>query len=146
MTGVVVPPSSTLSITKDGKPYSVFMSFGLLNQLTRHLGDIDQLPMLAVDPEVQEKVLKEIFSTRDERGTVTYTPSLFEINVSVEDIDRVLDFVGDHIANFFMAAAEKSQKRVTSLHAKLLVTLEKVSSLTPTKTGSQDSPSSTPAA
>lgn len=141
MTGVVPPVNNTLSIQKDGKPHSVFMSFGLLNQLTRLLGDIDQLPMLAVDPVLQEKVLVEIFTERDARGNPTKVPNLYEINVSLGDIELILDFVGDHIANFFMAAAEKAQKRVQALHEKLQASQAKVSALTPTSPGSPALPS-----
>lgn len=141
MTGVVPPLNHTLSVTKDGKPCSLFMSFGLLNQLTRLMGDIDQLPMLAVDPVLQEKVLVEIFTERDARGNPTNIPSLYEVNVSIEDIDLILNFVGDHIANFFMVAAERSQKRVLALHEKLLESQAKVSSLMPTSPGSPVSPS-----
>jgi hypothetical protein len=126
------PVSHRLTITNGDKPHEIFMSFGLLNRITRHIGNIDQLPLMAVSPELQETVLVEIFTQRDPKGEATSIPTLDEIQVSLEDVDRILDFVGDHISNFFTLTAEKAQKRAMIIHEKM----EKMSALMPTKAGS----------
>lgn len=122
-----------LTVQNGGVTQELFMSFGLLNRLTRHLGNIDQLPLLAVDPEMQETIILEMFTERDKSGVATKIPaSLDDIQVSLDDIDLVLDFVGDHIANFFVRSAEKAQKRLLEIHERV----NKASILTPTKSGS----------
>jgi hypothetical protein len=132
---IVAPTSHHLTVKNGEKDQVLFMSFGLLNRLTRRMGDIDQLPRLAMDTELQEAIIIEVFTTRDEKGNPTYTPTLDEIQVGLDDIDLVLDFVGDHIANFFMGAAEKAQKRVLQIHEKMAKAQAKISALMPTKPG-----------
>lgn len=124
--------SPTLSIKLNDKDHEVFMSYGLLNRLTRHLGNIDHLPILAVDPALQETVLVEVFTTRDSKGNATSTPTLHELAISLDDIDKVLDFVGEHIADFFTRAAEKAQARMVRINGRV----EAMSASMPTKTGS----------
>lgn len=129
---IQAPPSHRMTVTNGDKPHEIFMSFGLLNRITRYLGDIDQLPQLAVSPELQEAVLVEIFTERDKQGVALKVPTLDEIEVSLEEVESILDFVGEHIANFFMQTAEKAQKRMLQIHARA----EKMSASMPIKPGS----------
>ena len=130
---VLAPPPATLIVNNGGNPQTLFMSFGLLNRLSRHLGNIDRLPILAVDPELQETILIEVFTPRDKQGNVLEPiTSLEQIEISLDDADKVLDFVGDHIANFFTRTAEKAQARAIEIDRKMTA----LSNSTPTKTGS----------
>lgn len=130
---MIQPPVSHRITVKNGEAdQEIFMSFGLLNRLTRLLGNVDQLPLLAVDPELQELVLVEIFTQRNPKGDPTYIPSLDEIHVSLDDVSRIIDFVGDHISNFFTQTAQKAQQRALVIHEKMA----KMSASMPTKAGS----------
>lgn len=123
----------TITVKNGDVDQEIFMSFGLLNRLTRHLGNIDHLPILAVDPELQETMVREIFTQRDAKGNPVGTPpTLDEIRVSLDDIDRLLDFVGEHISDFFTRAAEKAQSRMLKINERMGV----LSASMPTRPGS----------
>lgn len=125
--------SPTLTVQNGEVSQDLFMSFGLLNRLTRLAGGVDQVPMLAVDVALQEAVILEVFTTRDAKGKATFTPeSLDEVQVSLEEIALVLDFVGEHVTNFFAQTAEKAQARMLLTHERVL----KMSNSMPTKPGS----------
>jgi hypothetical protein len=97
------------------------------------MGSVDDLPQLAVNPELQETIMLEVFTRRAKTGEVEFAPaSLDELEVSLDDMELVLEFVGDHIASFFMRAAENMQERMLKLQARTTA----ISNSMPTKSGS----------
>ena len=117
----------------------LFMSYGLLSRLTNIVGGADQVPLLAGNVETQEHVILEVFTIRDKK-TITFEPtSLDELEVTLDEVSLVLDWVGGHITDFFLKTTLSSIKRADEMQASL-------SALAPTKNGSSASPSLTPAA
>lgn len=102
----------------------LFMSFGLLNRLASLIGGVDGVPLLAENTDLQRQVLLEVFTER-EKGVPRYIPdSLDEIEVSLDDIIIILDWVGGHVLNFFLNSTEavlrrtqKEQSRMVRLRA-----------------------------
>lgn len=132
------PAPSHLEIKVGESTKRLFMSFGLLNRLTVLIGGVDALPQMAGSPEVQERVLLEVFTERSKGQAPIPPASLDEIEVGLEDVARILDWVGDHIANFFMARTEKAVHQAKTQAERLQV----LHSFAP---GLVNSPSTTPA-
>lgn len=120
MTAPATSVNPNMTVKRGDSAHTIFMSFALLNRLTRHLGNLDELPLLSINPELQETIILEVFTVRDKSGNPTDVPSnLEEIDVSLDDMDKVLNFVGDHIANFFTRSAENAAKRMKKIHEKV---------------------------
>ena len=115
-----------LQIKQDGKPVELFMSYALLNKLVVIVGGVDGVTALAADPAIQEQVLLTTFIKREGKEVVWAPESLEEIDVGLEDIGRVLDWVGGHVTDFFLKQTENSLK-IVQKYQERLVNLERTS-------------------
>jgi hypothetical protein len=93
----------TLTVTVDGQKREILMSYGLLNELSRHIQDPAQIPAIAVNADVRDTVLKAVLAGRKKSGKIT-TPveDLDEIDISLADIELILGWVGEHLMGFFV--------------------------------------------
>ncbi len=137
--------SPILTITVDGNPREIFMSFALLNRVCYLMGDSTQVPLILQDPELREAVLIEALAERDSKGKVLKRYQMDEISVSFEDIQNLLEFVSEHVVDFTVAAVERANK-VMAARMDRIGAIPKPSSSTATLTGPESSASKTPAA
>ena len=101
-------PADTLVIHVDDQPRSLFMSFGLLHELLRVIGDLPQVSVIAIDPDLREKVLVLVLSERDAEGTVVKAFPFYTARLSRTDIQAILQWVGEHALDFFLTAMERT--------------------------------------
>lgn len=99
-------PASSLYIKVDGQDREIFMSFGLLNQLTHIIGDMQNVGFVHVVPEVRAQVLNELLAERTKGGKVTKIVPHDEAEVSLEDVQKLLDFAVEHMLDFTLRATE----------------------------------------
>jgi hypothetical protein len=100
---------NTISVTVNGEAKEVLMSYGLLNQLVRTVGDLEQLGSMSIDPDVRDAILKQVLSERTRGGKITKEADLDDIEISVEDVEALLAWVGEHVLNFFLKALETAK-------------------------------------
>lgn len=102
-----VEPKDSLSVTLNGKPYEVFMSFGLLNKLLRLVGNPDNIAHIGLNADLNDAVLLELLSERDSKGKVVKPLlDLEEVAVSMSDCQALLDFVQEHLWAFMVRKLE----------------------------------------
>lgn len=106
------------------------MSFGLLNELAKKVGDIDAVPMLNIDPDLREGILTSVLSERDGRGNITEPVNLFQLDMDPEDAILLVEWVGAHILDFFLKSLEKTKTLMEDQE-------ERIKALMPTSSGSQ---------
>ena len=99
-------PSPSLHVTVDGQVREIFMSFGLLNQLTNIIGDMQNVGFVHVVPDIRAQVLNELLAERTKGGKVTKIVPHDEAEVSLEDIQKLLDFAVEHMLDFTLKATE----------------------------------------
>lgn len=102
--------NDTLSITIDGQPRELFMSFGLLHELLRVVGDIKDVSVLAIDPDLREKVMVLVLSERDEKGKIAVEFPFYKAHIASADIHAIFSWVGAHVLDFFLTAMEQAVK------------------------------------
>lgn len=124
-----VDTENHFTILKDGAPYHIKMSYGLLNELVRTLGDIEAFGEMCFDAELRNAVLVEIFSERDEMGVIAKPANLFTLDVEPEAVTELLAWVGAHVTDFLLSQMAKTK---TVMEARR----DKVAALTPISTGS----------
>lgn len=140
--------SHSLNVIVNDEPFEVFMSFSLLNRICFLMGDSAQIPLILQDAELREAVLIEALAVRDKKGKVVTRRGIDEISVSFEDIQNILEFASEHVADFTLGAVERSNKLMAA-HFERIQGLQKQaaqSSSPATPTGPEDSPSKSPAA
>lgn len=121
-------------ITCDGKEREIFMSFALLNRLCFIVRDISNIPLLHLDPMMREAVLEEMLAERTKSGNVTKEVKIEEMEISLEDMESLLDFAGEHVVDFSIRVIEKA----TALQER---NKDRLTTLQSTQVGLESSPS-----
>lgn len=119
----------TFTITKDGEPFKIKLTYGLLNELVRSIGDIDAIADISFNVDLRDDILVQVFSERDEEGQIKKKPNLFNLDVEPDDVVDLLDWVGSHVADFLLKQMTRTKKIIDHNQPKILA-------LMPTSTGS----------
>ncbi|MGO7308761.1 hypothetical protein ACCS91_33440 [Rhizobium ruizarguesonis] len=113
-----------LTITQDGRERELFMSYGLLNVLSIAVGSPELVPSMSLDDQLRGEVLAAVLAERKVTGKVIKpVEDLDDIDVSIDDVEAILDWAGEHLMGFFMRRLAKSAKHVEK-HKDLLVGLK----------------------
>lgn len=100
-----------LTITVDGKERELFASFGLVNALTKIVTSPDQVPFISVDSELREAVFEAVLAERSPSGKVlSSSPKLDDVEISLEDAERLLEWVERVILGFFLRSLKRTAK------------------------------------
>lgn len=115
-------PPMSIKVTINGEEREVFMSFALLNHLVAIIEDVTRLPMIQTDPLVRSIFLTELLHVRTKGGKVTERVEIDDLDMSMDEIQDLLEFASEHVLDFTLGALEraaalqiKSQARMLSL-------------------------------
>ncbi|MDR3436435.1 hypothetical protein [Telmatospirillum sp.] len=109
----------TLSIEIDGAPVDLFMSYGLLTELSRSVPGLDSVPALDLDNDVRDDFISVLIAERTKSGKTIGKRLLADVDISIADIERLLDWGKDHLLGFFLRRAEKAQAHGKQISAVL---------------------------
>lgn len=126
--------SDTITIKQNDEDRELFMSFGLLNELTRIIGTPDRVPQVALDPNLRDEFLTALFAKRKKSGKIEEAADIEDLDVSYEDVELVLRWAQEHVMSFFVRSFRQI-KAVTDKHE------AEVMNLTSSLVGSKSSPS-----
>ena len=145
-----------ITYMRDGKMHTIKMTMGLLNMLMQSVGNYANVPLIGLDPMVNDMILRKILTLRDHKGkpipvvkgettlegAAAELQSLDEIDVSVDDMEKILYFCQSHTADFTIRALH----RAGTLNEFTKKAQAHLSSLTTGLIGSLGSPSNNPSA
>lgn len=100
-------PVPTINIKIGEQPVEVTMYFGRLDELAEVVGSFERLPDVDFHAPTRQAVMDICLAPRDERGRRIEGESVNLHQLSVEDGEAVLDFVKDHLSDFFLGRLEK---------------------------------------
>lgn len=102
-----------LTITFAGQERELFMSYGLLNELAKLVGSPEVAPSITLDEHLREEVLKACLAERKASGKITAAvKDMDDLDISVEDVERILDWATENVLNFFVRSLGKMVQRV----------------------------------
>lgn len=102
----------TIDVKLGAETREVKMSFGLLNEISRKVGDMDAIPEMALNADLRDEVLISLLSKRDSRGRITEEISFFELDATPEQISVLIEWAGAHVADFFLTSLEKTKNLI----------------------------------
>lgn len=118
--------SDTITIKQNDEDRELFMSFGLLNELTRIIGDPSRVTQVALDPALRDEFLTALFAKRKKSGKIEEAADIEDLDISYEDVEKALTWAQEHVMSFFVrsfrqikAVTEKHEAEVTSLTSSL---------------------------
>lgn len=101
-----------LSITFEGTSRELFMSYGLLNELTGIVSSPEIVPQISLYKELREEVLGACLAERKPSGKVTKKiDDMDDIDMSIEDVEAVIDWASEAILSFFVRSLGKMAKQ-----------------------------------
>ncbi len=101
-----MPPIS-FHATVNQVPREIFMSFALLNRLTYLVGGVENLAAVMTDPQMREAILCEMLAERTLSGKLIQKVLLDEVEISLAETMGLLEFVVEHLLDFFTRAVTK---------------------------------------
>jgi hypothetical protein len=109
----------TLSVIVDGAPVDLFMSYGLLTELARTVSSIDAIASLDLDNDTRDAFLGSVLADRTKSGKVKTKRALDELDISLEDVERTLNWGKEHLLGFFLRRVENAQGHAAKINAVL---------------------------
>ncbi|MFY9290383.1 MAG: hypothetical protein WAP03_06785 [Methylorubrum rhodinum] len=100
-------PTPSINIKIGEQPVEVTMYFGRLDELAEVVGSFERLPDVDFHAPTRQAVLDICLAPRDERGRRIEGEGVNLHQLTVEDGEAVLDFVKDHLSDFFLGRLEK---------------------------------------
>jgi len=134
---VPVATKDTITITVNEESRDIFMSFGLLNELTKLVGDPNQTASIMIDVDLRTEVLSLVLAKRKKSGKIEEAVDMDDIDISIDDVERVLHWTQEHVISFFVRSL-KQVMAVTKNHQ------TEISNLASSMDGLKDSASKTP--
>ncbi|WP_454287261.1 hypothetical protein [Rhizobium arsenicireducens] len=105
--------SEKLTVKFEGKDLDLFMSYGLLNELVKLVGSPEVAPTISIDDDLREGVLKAVLAVRKPSGKiVTPVADIDDLDMSITDIEAVLDWSTEAVLSFFVRSLGKMVRQV----------------------------------
>lgn len=142
MTDTPTKPQDRIKVTVNDQDRELLMSAALIRKIINLISDIEAVPMIFIDPVIQEKAIIETLVERDGRGNPVEdvsTLNLFAFNMSTDEGEKLVKWIGDHALYFFTKGA------VTSAEA-LKISQKTVENLMPSLDGTRGLPPMKPSA
>ena len=98
------------NITVNGDEHEIKMTFGLLNNLCRKVGDIEAAAVIALDTNLRDAILIELLSKRDSKGKILEPIDLDSLEADPDSIIDLIDWAGTHVLDFFLKGLEGTKK------------------------------------
>lgn len=100
-------PSDYFEIVQDGEKREIFMSFGLLNEITTLMGEPATAASVYFDPELRVAVLGAALHERTKSGKIAKEVDMEEIVIAPADIEALLAWEVEHAIAFFSRSMER---------------------------------------
>lgn len=125
-------PNDTLKITVGSKEQELFMPYALLSDLSSIVEADEEAMEGSPSKEKRDEIITKCLTKRGRAGFIEGEFDLYELDISGEDFERVIDWAMEHILSFFIRRMRSGNKMMDRL-AKDLET-DQVSSETSSET------------
>lgn len=99
----IARPDIRKTVVVGGEPREILMSSGMLRTLATHVPSIEEIGHLFLDGVQQEIVLCTLLAERDDNGRlVTSNLRLDDFDISEDDCEELITWVGEHLHAFFI--------------------------------------------
>lgn len=100
--------------------HEVFMSYGLLNELTKIVGSPESVVQAHFDEVLRTKLLTALFTKRKKSGKPEGdSVDVSDLEISIEDVDAILTWALMHVTDFFVQGMLRSQEILKRQEAKI---------------------------
>lgn len=126
--------SNSMTVTVDGEPREIFMSFNKLNKCAFLVGEVENCQMILSNPQMRGAILPILLAEKGSKPV-----DMDDVEISAEDAQALLEFAAEHVTDFMLGALEKAVVLLEKNKNRSTKLMEKVFALTPITNGSGDS-------
>lgn len=129
---------NTLNITADDEEQQLFMSYGLLTRLTRVMSNADEAINGTLSADMRDQLIKECLIEKGKSGIDGFTSEsdLEDLDMSLEDFEKIMDWAVAHVLAFFMRRMESAGEMMENLAPQ--VAADQPDASEPSESGSKD--------
>lgn len=138
-------PSDFLSIKVNKEDKEVFMSGGLIRNLVPYYMDFQSVAEIFNQPIIQNEIIIQTLKARSVRGAPIETVTIDDFDMSMEDTNRLIAWVTEHVLFYFIESVTTAHK-LGQRNEPALKKLEALILSMASTNGSQDSISEKPSA
>lgn len=98
------------TFVEEEKEYTIVMFSGLTNKIIKDIGGIQNLDMVVVDAEAQDKIVKTLLTSYDEQGKekeIIFSP----FRLSNQNRANLINWGYEHITDFLLETAQQTTKQ-----------------------------------
>lgn len=106
----VKKPEDYLTVTVNGSSQEIFMSGGLVRRLTSIAGALMDVGEIFGRPDLQGVLIVEALRPRTKRGQEDGDYTIEDFDMNIEDTDRLVAWMVEHILYFFIKNTLASKK------------------------------------
>lgn len=99
--------SPTLEVKLDGEDREIFMSFGLLNELSTLVDSPEQVAIIPLNPTLRSQVLGALFAKRKKSGKIEQAVDIEDLDISIAHAEAAMAWAMEHLTAFFIRALRK---------------------------------------
>lgn len=106
-------PTDTLIVKthRGNQELEVFMAAGMIRAIVTYLGDEERFIEMYTDPKVQNDLMTFVLAPKNEKGIMDPQFALDSLELSISEADKLLDWIQEHVMNFFIKRAETLLKQ-----------------------------------
>lgn len=122
--------SDHLTVNVSGEPKELFMSFSLLQKLSKKFPDPQTIILLPIDPDAREIAFNVIFNVKSSEDLP---------DMSLNTAGEIIQWATGHLVNFFVTQTQQmveGQKRLNPLMQTMLKRQEELNNQMSSTTGS----------
>ena len=98
---------SLFSVRVNGEDREIKMSYGLMDTLARIIQGPERIGAVHVDHDVRKAVLEAVLAKRKPSGKVEEEIDYDDLDIDLEDIEGLLDWVGQSVMGFFVRSLQR---------------------------------------
>jgi len=124
-------PSRTFDLTVGGEKQTITMSYGLFNEIMRVVPSPEQITDLVVrDPYLRDYVVRRMLTGNKKVETDEDLVDPFELDIDLDELDELVNWVAEHVLHFFMKSVAKTAKTGEKYQAVIAQLTQSAQSLT----------------
>lgn len=102
---------NVLTSEKTNEDRTLFMSFGLLNELCSLVGSAERVPLIDADADLAASVIAVVLIPRFPNGKPSVNSADYvEPGITMKQADEILDWVKENVLDFFCRRIEANLK------------------------------------
>ncbi len=111
----VPAPEKTITLKIGAEDREILMSYGLQDQLLRLIPDTNMIGTVYTDSDVRNAVIEQVLADRTNTGKITLKRAFDEYEIELEEVEKLLGWVVDHVTAFFVRVINQLEKKITPL-------------------------------